>query len=242
MNERSQKFCLYLGIAFPFTFFLGWGLVSGYMLPLPSPHDSASEYVQFYRDNTTAIRVGLIITIAAASFQAPFFALIGTHMRRVEGKHSALSYGQMMLGSAGVLLVIIPCFVWAACAFRPFAHSPDTLMMMSDFGWLMFIGAFSPAVLQNICLGICILSDKREKPIFPRWVGYFNLWAATLFLPGAIVVIAHSGPFAWNGLMAFWVPATVFGGWFIVMFVVMKKVIADQVAELRSAPAELQPA
>jgi hypothetical protein len=42
--------------------------------------------------------------------------------------------------------------------------------------------------------------------------------------------------------MAFWVPASVFGGWFIVMFVVMKRVIAEQAAEFRATEAELQPA
>jgi hypothetical protein len=242
VNERSQKLCLYLGIAFPFVFFVGWGLIAGYMLPLPSPHDPASEIQQFYVDNQHTIQVGLIITIAAGAFQAPFFGLIGMHMRRVEGKHSPLAYGQMMLGSLGVLLVVVPMFIYAVCAFRPESRDPETLLAFSDFAWMMFIGAFSPAVLQNILLAICILGDKRETPIFPRWVGYFNLWAATLFMPGCIVIIAHSGPFAWNGLMAFWVPASVFGGWFIVMFVVMKRVIAEQAAEFRATEAELQPA
>ena len=37
-----------------------------------------------------------------------------------------------------------------------------------------------------------------------------------------------SGAFAWNGLLAFWVPASVFGTWFIVTFIVMRKVVEDQ--------------
>lgn len=236
MSVRSQMFCAYLGLAFPLVFFIGWGLIAGYMTPLQGPRTTGLEWQEFYSDHTTLIRVGIIITIAAGAFQAPFSALIGMHMRRMEGgKHTPLAYAQMMLGSVGVLLVVIPMFVYAAITFRPEARDPDTLLFFSDLAWLMFIGAFSPAVLQSICLALAILGDKREKPVLPRWVGYYNLWVATLFLPGAIVIIAKSGPFAWHGLLAFWVPATVFGTWFIVMFVLMRKVIREQAAE--EAPA-----
>ena len=235
-------FCAYMGLAFPLVFFLGWGLIAGYMLPLEGPGNSAQSWVDFYSDNTTLIRVGLLITIAAGAMQAPFSALIGMHMRRMEGgKHTPLAYAQMMLGSCGVLLVVLPCFVWAAVAFRPEQRDPETLLFFSDMAWLMFIGAFSPAVLQSLCLALAIFGDKRENPILPRWAGYYNVWVATLFLPGAIVIIAKSGPFAWNGLLAFWVPATIFGTWFFVMFALMRKATRALAAE-QAAEAELQPA
>jgi hypothetical protein len=236
VNVKQQKFCAYMGLAFPLVFFVGWGLVAGYMLPLHGPHDTPAQVQSFYTHNTTWIRLGIIITIAAGAMQAPFSALIGVYMRRMEGgKYTPLAYAQMMLGSVGVLLVVIPMFVYAALAYRPETRDPKTMQFFSDFGWQMFIGAFSPAVLQSICLALAIFGDKRDKPVMPRWVGYFNVWVATLFLPGSIVIIAHGGPFAWNGLMAFWVPAVVFGSWFNVMFFVLRKCISDLAAEEAAA-------
>jgi hypothetical protein len=245
-NDWQDRLCAYAGLAFPVLFFVGWGLVAGYLLPLHGPGDTPLQVQAFYEDHTTLIQVGIIITIAAGALQAPFSAGIGMQMMRMNGgRRSPLAYTQMMLGAANVLLVVIPMFVYAALAFRPAQRNPDTMQFFSDFGWQMFIGAFSPAVLQAICLALAVFGDKGTKRVMPRWVGYFNLWVATLFLPGAIVIIAHSGPFAWNGVLAFWIPAVVFGSWFNVMAVVLLKCIKEQRAEAEAVGAAadgLQPA
>jgi hypothetical protein len=34
-----------------------------------------------------------------------------------------------------------------------------------------------------------------------------------------------TGPFAWNGLLAFWLPISAFAVWFVVIFLVLKKAI-----------------
>ena len=43
--------------------------------------------------------------------------------------------------------------------------------------------------------------------------------------------VFHDGAVAWNGLLAFWLPASAFGGWFPVMFVFLRKAIKQQAAE-----------
>ena len=57
--------------------------------------------------------------------------------------------------------------------------------------------------MQCLCLGIAILIDKRDRPIFPRWSGYLSLWTATLLAPAGVVPLFKDGPFAWNGLLGF---------------------------------------
>ena len=64
---------------------------------------------------------------------------------------------------------------------------------------------------------VCVLIDKREQPIFPRWFGYFNIWAATMFTPGSFNVFFHTGPLAWNGVFAFYIPVAVFAVWCVVV-------------------------
>jgi len=237
-NDWQHRLCAYAGFVFPALFFVGWGLVAGYLLPLHGPGDSPAQVVAFYTDHTTLIRIGIILTIAAGALQAPFCVAIGMQMMRMNGgRRSPLAYTQMLLGGANVLLVLVPMFVYAALAFRPAQRDPNTMQFFSDFGWQMFIGAFSPAVLQSICIALAVFGDKGARPVMPRWVGYFNVWVATLFMPGSIVIIAHSGPFAWNGLLGFWVPAVVFGSWFNVMAIVVLRCIKEQSVEGETAAA-----
>jgi hypothetical protein len=169
--------------------------------------------------------------IASAPLQAPLAGLIGLHMRRIEGKHSLLAYTEMLLGAVAVLAVLIPVMFFVNLGFRPNVHAGDTLLFFHDQAWLIFVGMWSAATMQNLCIGIAVLRDSHDTPILPRWYGYFNIWVATLFVPGGLIYFFKTGPFAWNGVFAFWLPASVFGGWFIVTWYVFKAVINEQPAE-----------
>ena len=81
--------------------------------------------------------------------------------------------------------------------------------MLNDMSWLMFLGIISSACVQVAALGLAILLDKRTKPVFPRWAGYFNIWVALIWVPAAIIPFFKTGPLAWNGVFAWWVPLCV---------------------------------
>jgi hypothetical protein len=228
VSRFNQSFCLYGGLVFIVTFFAGWGLTAGFITPLPTPHDTPLQVTRFFAGNTFAIRLGLLITLAGAPLQAFFAALIAEHLRRVEGPVAPMASTELVLGGLAVLLVSFPCFVWEVIAFRP-ARDPQLMALLNDVAWLSFIGAFAPAMAQSLAIGIAVVGDRSERPVFPRWVAYFNFWAALLFIPGGIVFFAHRGPFAWNGLFPFWIPAVVFGGWFVVMFVALREAITDSI-------------
>jgi hypothetical protein len=82
----------------------------------------------------------------------------------------------------------------------------------------------------------CLL-DARTVPVYPRWVGYFNIWIALLFIPGAFAFILKTGPFAWNGLLSFWLASGAFFSWLIVMTPLTLKAIdrSDAADEPHSA-------
>src|SRR5581483_3575796 len=83
----------------------------------------------------------------------------------------------------------------------------------------------STAVIQMLLLGWLTLRDKRAQPIFPRWFAYLQFWCAIGVLPAACVLGFHSGPFAWNGVLAYWVGLTVGFIWFAVTTVMTVKAI-----------------
>lgn len=93
------------------------------------------------------------------------------------------------------------------------------------------------AVVQAAAVAVAVLGDKSTRPLIPRWVGYFNLWVILLFLPGGLATFFKTGAFAWNGLLAFWLAAVVFGLWYVVMTVMLRRAIRapDPVDELQAA-------
>ena len=62
--------------------------------------------------------------------------------------------------------------------------------------------------------------------MFPSWVGYTNFWVGLGLIPATLIPFFHTGPLAWNGLLGFYVPASVFVIWYGVMFTALRKVAA----------------
>ena len=194
---------------------------------------SALDVAAMYRESTNQIRFGLLVMMGAAGFILPFAAVITAQMKRMEDAPSILSYLQLASGAVGVMFFVGPCLIWSTAAFRP-ERDPALIQLLNDFGWLFFLMPFTTFIVQNFSIGLGILGDKSERPVFPRWVGFFNFWVAVLFLPGGLLTFFKTGPFAWNGLFAFWVPFLVFFGWYVLMFLFLRKGIIDQTQPARA--------
>jgi len=228
MNTRSQLLCLWCGPLAMVVFMIGFWPLAGW-LPPPSPDDSAATIQAMYADRSDLIRAGLVFVMIGGALTGPFCAAIAAQMRRIEGQYSPLSYTELGMGMLGVLLFTIPVFLMQTAAFRP-DRDPELIQLINDAAWLPFIGAFTTAVIQNFAIAIVAFKDTEEK-VFPRWLGYYNVWVALLFLPAALIYFFKTGPFAWDGVFCFWLPLTVFSSWFVVMFIVVRKAVLRQAAE-----------
>src|SRR5262249_46808293 len=78
------------------------------------------------------------------------------------------------------------------------------------------------------------LMDRRQRPIFPRWLGYYNLWVALMFTPGTFTVFFHNGPLAWNGLIAWYLPLAVFATWLVINPIYLSKAVDTMDADERA--------
>ena len=225
MNFFDQKICVWGG---PFcAALLGIGLLMAGFVPPPSPSLSAEEIATIYRTDANMIRAGMLLGLFG---MAGYIALVGTisaQMRRMQSISRLPPDLQLGAGAIGVLTVMFPVMTFAITAFRP-ERDPQITQMLNDLGWLILIPAFPTFLAQFLAIAFGTLQDKSPKPVFPRWAAYFNVWVSVLFIPGGFAYFFRNGPFAWNGLLAFWVAAGAFFVWLLVMTWILFKAIDDE--------------
>lgn len=225
MNKTIERLCANSIWIYTAALCIGWFGIAGWM-PLLSPDMSAEAVAAHYQDNAMRIRLGVTLLGIGTIFWWSFAGAIATHMKRIEGEHSPLTRIQMASSGGTVLIILIEAWVALSLTFRANIE-PSTVQLASDFIWLTFVGFYPPGLMQNLVIGICILSDKRQQPIFPRWVGYANFWLAILFLPGGYIAFFKHGPLAWDGILGFWLIAVAFFSWIIMMWWAVMRAIRN---------------
>ena len=213
MTQGIQKTMAISGAVFVLLLFPAMIMIG--LLPPISPMRNANEIAQFWSTNTGLKRLGLVVMLAASGLQAPFGALIAVRIRQMEGgRYSALAYAELVGVGLAVMAIIMPVFFFAAASYRP-ERDPQITQALNDLGWLPFVMNWPAATIQCLAIGFAIFGAAHE--IWPRWLGYFNLWCGFIFAAGGLVVLFKNGVFAWNGLLAFWMVAVFFGLWFLIM-------------------------
>jgi hypothetical protein len=111
---------------------------------------------------------------------------------------------------------------------RPDA-GPEITAIMHELAMLTFVTTDQYYIFMWVAIAvIALIPNTVVHTPFPRWFGYYTAWTALMFEAGAIAFVTRSGPFAWNGLLAFWSPVVTFFAWMIVMAVLLFKAIALQ--------------
>lgn len=221
MDRRVALVCAWCGPVFLVLFVVGIWFVAG-LVPPPKPSDNAAQIAAFYRDNTDRIRVGMLMSMVATGLLAPFIVLITQQMKSRNPRLALLADIQLVCGFALLLLVLVPIALIALAAFRP-ERPPESTQLLNDIAFFTLFWVFSTPVLEYLAMAAYSLMDRGDRPLFPRWVGWFDLATAAIFVTGAPVLLVKDGPFAWNGLLAFWAVLFIFAGWVLVSFVYVRR-------------------
>ena len=148
-------------------------------------------------------------------------------MARIEGQFPVL-YGLQLVGATMLSLLFMICnLIWTIAAFRPEQHV-QILQMLHDAGWLIFVMAIPEYWMQLVCLAVVFLGDKRQKPFISRWACFFTLMVAVVGGGGALATFFKTGPWAYNGLIGFWMPIGFYVVWICVMFPLFIKGVKRQ--------------
>jgi hypothetical protein len=229
---NHQKIAVYCGLIFCVLYGIGWWPTAGFFPP-PLPTSTASEIANQYQTNTWRIQFGLILTVISVTLLFPWVSVISLQLKRIEGSRPLYAWTQLATGTAGVMIIYFASFIWLLGTFRP-DRPIDVTYLINDMGWLLFTTTLAPFLAQVVSIGMAIISDKSPTPVFPQWLGFYNIAVASLFVPACIIFFFKTGPFAWNGLITFWVPVIDFFVWIIVMSYYLLKAI-DTDPEVKGA-------
>lgn len=205
----------WLGLAGTVFFAIGfWTLME--FVPPPAPGADAADVAARYHDNAMGIRLGAVFALLGGTLLIPLFAAVSEAILRMSSRSYTLAFTQLACGVIALALPLIVIMLYATLVFRP-DRGVEDMYLLHDFAWLMLIAVAPPPALQAITIGWAVLTDKSDPPIFPRWMGFFCLWVGILFVPGMFAIFFKTGPFAWDGLLAFWLPFGIFFAWLAVL-------------------------
>jgi hypothetical protein len=216
MNYETQRYGIWSGVLASVILFIAlWPLLQ--FVPPPEPSSTAAEIAARYRENAFGILLGGTLMLASSALYVPFYAALSSALETIEGQGGTFARAQLPLGMMAVCIpVAITSVLWMLGAFRP-ERADDTIRLLNDTGWFLFFTPVVAGLVQALVIATVILKDRSEQPIFPRWAGYLNIWLGLAFMPGALLVFFKTGPFAWNGLLVFWLGVIAFAIWFITM-------------------------
>ncbi len=226
MSKLGQKICTFCGPIGFAAFGIGvWPLA--HFLPPLSPSAGAEEIAAIYRGNQLGILFGAAFLMLGVSLLMPFFAQWAVLMKRMEGDNAPYTFTQLVCAAFVSVLFFTPAIFWSVAAFRP-ERSAESIQLINDISWIMLVVPAFPGFVQLMSIGLAVLGDRKPAPVMPRWVGFACIWVAILFVPACLVAVFKTGPFAWNGLLAFWIPAGITGLWANGMVLPMLKAINQQ--------------
>ncbi len=222
MNVVAQK----IGIHFTWLFIAlvgGAFAVAGWIPPF-SPDGSFEELAANFQNQDN-------VRVAAAMFffGGPIFifpaAVFAAQIRRIEGERSVFAQAQMLIAAVGVLFIMIPAALWLAMSYYD-GIEPSVIVTLNATCWFMLLGAVASAIFQNIAIAAAVLGS--DGSVYPRWVGYLNIYCGSGLMVGILIPFFKDGPFAWNGVLGFWFVATDFFVWVIAMWWVTLQAINNE--------------
>jgi hypothetical protein len=230
MSERSQRILVWWAVIFAVIYGIAlWVLLD--MVPPPTAKLSATQIAHWYAIRHTKIRLGAMVASWTSAFMVPLAIVVAAQIERQERGRKVWTWMTITGGSLMSIFLVLPPLFWGVAAFTPH-RAPQVTALMHELGMLTLVTTDQYYVFMWVAIVVISLipATARHSP-FPRWFGYFTAWTAIMFEAGAFAFLPRTGPFAWNGLLVFWVPLILFGVWIAVMSRLLLVSIKRQRAE-----------
>jgi hypothetical protein len=192
-----------------------FALFPGFVHPV-SPRASAAEVAEFYRQDLSRVRYSMILFNWFGVALIPILLLIAERMRQMAHRTPVLRFCVIGVAGGAPIAFLTSTVFWLVAAFRP-DRSPDLTLLTNDLAWITFTCGVPFLVALFLFVALAVAWDDQPHPVFPRWIGWFNVLIAVVIAPAAFAGLTKSGVFAWDGLVSFWVKNVAIAVWIVVM-------------------------
>ncbi|KAF2497517.1 hypothetical protein BU16DRAFT_505930 [Lophium mytilinum] len=172
-------------------------------LPPISPHRSAEAVAHHYQRHETGLKGGIALMTFVGFFFPMYTSAIGGQMSRIPGVPTTVLNAQLLGGCLGGLFLTLPAYFFATGVYRT-DRAPELIQLLNDLSWIFFAMPFASLLCQDLAFSWAVLLDRREKPLYPRWLAFLTTALTLCFWPALGVHCVKSGAIAWNGGLAFW--------------------------------------
>ena len=216
MGRKIQITCALSGLLMVAMY--GFGVLAfAHMIPVNSPERSVPDVVTSFTENLTGVRIGMSLVMLGCSLMITWGAALATQTRRASPNHPILFHIQVACAVTATMNGVMLCLAGGLAAFRPGVISGEITQALNDLFWLLWVLPGSSFEVWALAAGVAILLDRRARPVFPRWSGYYSILVALSFFPGFMGLFFKSGAFAYNGLFPWWIPTLMFFVWALMM-------------------------
>lgn len=214
-----DKFLLRLGawsgLLYIAIFGLGWLVLARFMPPV-APSDSAAQVAERYADHHWALMLAAVAMMVSTVMLLPLGGLLTLLVWKIEGGVGMLTLMMAFSVPTTMVLTFYTGLSFDVAAFR-LDRSPELVQAFDDAAFLQFMGGTPLFLSLMAVLGYAVLVTQPRvgTEVLPRWVGYVNVLVVVGFLPEVLVFLFQSGPFAWDGVVGFWIPAVLLIGYLV---------------------------
>lgn len=188
-----------------------WGLLG--MVPPPAPSLTPAEVGAFYAAHAFQIKLGAVVSSVTSAFLIPFSVVVGFQLSRIEEGPPVWSVLAVAGGSLTCIFLVIPPILWGAAAFTP-DRAPELTAIINEIANLSLITTGQFYILNTVPIFYLGLKAKPDPySAFPRWLCWLTAFLTIIGETGILSFMFRIGPFAWNGLLAFWIPFGVYFTW-----------------------------
>ena len=171
--------------------------------------------------------LGNSLLILACAFLIPSSIQFGLSLADIEKGKPIWSITTAVGGILISVIVFLNAAFWIGAAYRPEAGA-DVVVALNDVAWLGFLLGWVYLALQMIGTAIVCLTDDRPKPMVPHWISKLSLVGAALLSCAAGPAFFQSGPFAYHGALAFYMPVVIWAVWLDVHALYMRREILSR--------------